>query len=159
MAATQKTLESEIVHYLRDVTNGDSDRQAYREQLRARVGDNIFHGRIPASAKGPYALTLKRINTRRFHDLAAEDTLAQAVIQFTAIGNESPAVVQEICEYALRLSLNSYRGTLGKGPTTIHDVTVERDGMPLPGDPYEGSDNWKFAYSIDFRVSYTQEAI
>lgn len=161
--AISNSLESEITYFLRNTSSGsvtnNATRQAARETLRSLVGDNIFHGRVPAGTSGPYAMILKRISTRRFHDLPQEDTLAQAVVQITVIGNDSPAMVQEICERHLRLSLNMYRGTLGLAPTTVQDITIERDGMPLPGAAYEGSDAWKFSYSMDFRISYNQEAV
>lgn len=159
--AIANSLESEIVYFLRHTSSGsdisNTTRQSAREALRSIIGDNIFHGRVPAGTVGPYAVILKRISTRRFHDLPSEDDLAQAIVQVTVIGNDSPAMVQEICERHLRLSINMYRGTLGLVPTTVYDTTIERDGMPLPGAAYEGSDQWKFSYSMDFRVSYNQE--
>lgn len=154
-------LEKSIERYLTDPRNGltTATRVEARRTLGKQIGRQIFLGRLRRerdTPKYPFALLMRRIATRRFDDLPAEPTEAQAVIEFVILGKSSPILAQELCEKHLRLALVNYTGNIGTDGT-IYGSSVERDGMVRPSFPVDASEFWQFMYSLDMLFTFKQD--
>lgn len=152
-------LEASLDVYFRDPANGlqTASRLAARRQIANFVGRAVNLGRIRQDNRSPIAMFMNRIAGRRFDDVYAEPDHAQAVVQFSVVGNEAPILVQELAEKHLRLSLIDYRGDIGNDGY-VYGCTVLRDAMEIPALPIDASDSWRFGYSTDMLITYKQDS-
>jgi hypothetical protein len=161
-------LEQDIYDHLRDPDSGDTsnaDRQDARLRFRHLVGPAIYLGRIPEGVQ-PVAAFLRRVTSGEAYHVAGEDDTAQPVIEFVVVARgrnrdavETASRGRDALEAAeqLRLIFSGYSGLIGEA--WCSSATVERGAMQIPSAAVDGSDDWVYAYSLDFRFTVDQVVV
>ena len=154
-------IEEAIKTFLTDATDGDqtqSARNTARSAIASDIGLRVYLGRRPQGSTGP-AVTLRRVTSQRYDDLAGEDGTVQHRVDVNVWTKRDSVPPAKVCDIAdnIRQALGQYRGTMGD--VTVLGVTLERDAMEIVIPPRDGSDDWSFVYSMEFKLTYGQTAV
>ena len=163
-------LEKSILEYLRSTspTGIRADRLAARTELQAYVGVDDIHiarrSALPSSDAADFALLVQRIATIPQPDLKGEPCYSIAIVQFTLLGadkfsrNPVALTVQRLANQELRIMFSAYQGGMGTNGT-VYDSRIERSQYRAARFPIDASDGWSFAYTLDVRFFYEQQAV
>jgi len=145
-------IEKHLAHYLRTI-----------RQIRDKVSDHVYAGRIPSKAKPRFAIMLRRVAGSRSYNLSSEFTAAQPIIEIEVVtrqrGGEYTAwQILHDC----RLALNA----LTAGPVLIgsandqiqcRGMQVVREATSLPISEGDASAGWIYRHSMDVQITHDQD--
>lgn len=155
-----RLLERDIYDHLRDPDSGDTtnaDRQNARQRFRHLVGPAVYLGRIPEGVQ-PIAAFIRRVHGGSAYHMTGEDATAQPIVEFVIVARDFNRGLDALeAAENLRLIFSSYAGTIGE--VWCSSATIERDAMQIPSTAVDGSDDWVYAYSLDFRFTVDQVVV
>ena len=126
-----------------------------KPNVRAALNGRIFAGRAPQTIPMPYVL-LTQLGAVHEYATTGEITEVQPTIQVDvfARGPKGHLTASVIAE-RIRDAMSGYVGVMGT--TTVQGCTIERDNelVDLEAD---GSDDWVYQRSIDYRLTHAQTA-
>jgi len=153
-------IELALRNFLIDTSDGDqtqSDRNTARAAVYASVSNRVYYARRPQSTLDP-ALTIDRLGTLRFNDLPGEPAYTGAYIEIAAWAKQdgTPPITLVTLADNLRQAVTQYRGTMDT--LFISGCWLENERM-TEYKPVDASDNWTFAYTMDFKIMFSQTAV
>ena len=128
------------------------------QAISTRVGTRIYFERVPQKAPGGERLVISKISGERFYTLENESDATNAIVEVACYADSTTAA--ESLFQLVRNRLSGYYGNVtylsdGEEATTWISSTIVRDGIDVT-DPDDASDQWRFGYSADFSIFYTQ---
>lgn len=129
-----------------------------RKAIRNRIGSRgVFRGRVPQNYDGQVAIVLDRIGGDPLYNLSGEDTLAEVTISVDVIAKRANGEpIAEQLEEDIRDAISGYRGTWAD--TTVRGCTKTGQPREIRTPPVDGSDDWSYRISTDYRIHYVQTA-
>lgn len=138
------------------VTEAVRDLLAADGSIAALVGNRIYVDRVPRSGFGN-AITISVTSANHEYNLLGEEPCPQAIIDVSVrCEGEIATYNREQIARRVRSVLSGYTGrvqTAGFGEIWIQGCTIVSQ-FSITDKPVDGSDNWIFRRSFDFRITY-----